>query len=279
MFFENGNSRLVRWLIFAAGFTALPFAAAALDYTQIDYPGADATVPLGINNRGDIVGLYRLGTSGHIFLLSSAGTFSNIDPPGAASVAWVGGPNSRGDIVGTYIKGGHELGFLRTTSGAYSDITVPGAADAAVLNTNDSGDILGLVAIGSNPAQPFVIPNGNLKSIVFYPSNLQLTGINAKGDLVGSDDVHGVFVSKGMATDFDAPGASTTVAFGMNSRGDIVGGADTGGFLLRGGTFTLIAYPGADPASTVPTAINDAGVIVGEFRPPNSQAIHGFIAR
>src|SRR5579883_3520212 len=85
MFFENGNSRLVRWLIFAAGFTALPFAAAALDYTQIDYPGADATVPLGINNRGDIVGLYRLGTSGHIFLLSSAGTFSNIDPPGAAS--------------------------------------------------------------------------------------------------------------------------------------------------------------------------------------------------
>src|SRR5215469_8166575 len=57
-------------------------AALATDYefTTIDFPGAPFSETLGINNVGEIVGVYRAGPE-RGFLLTSDG-FSTIDVPG-----------------------------------------------------------------------------------------------------------------------------------------------------------------------------------------------------
>jgi probable HAF family extracellular repeat protein len=74
----------------------------------------------------------------------------------------------------------------------------------------------------------------------------------------------------------DVPGALSTVASGINRAGQIVGSScnatacdsDDGGgtgFLLDkiGGTFTTIDFPGA--VNTAASAINDTGIIVGNY--------------
>jgi uncharacterized membrane protein len=81
----------------------------------------------------------------------------------------------------------------------------------------------------------------------------------------------------------DVPGALATVASGINKAGQIVGSYcdastcetfDGGGkgFLLDkiGGTFTTIDFPGA--VHTAAAAINDAGVIVGNYAACKTQA-------
>jgi hypothetical protein len=53
---------------------------------------------------------------------------------------------------------------------------------------------------------------------------------------------------------------------GINNHGQIVGCSATGGFLRRpDGSVVNIAVPNSEPGSTCPTAINDAGDIVGSF--------------
>jgi uncharacterized membrane protein len=68
-------------------------------FTRIDVPGALTTLPLGINNRGQIAGVYADEVTGHGFLLQS-GTFTTIDAPGAVSTA-AGAINDRGQILVT----------------------------------------------------------------------------------------------------------------------------------------------------------------------------------
>src|SRR5579863_2980656 len=70
-------------------------------YSTIDYPGATSTSAWGINNRGEVVGVYSLPDKSTHGFLWSGGQISSIDFPGATGTdAW--GINSRGDIVGDY---------------------------------------------------------------------------------------------------------------------------------------------------------------------------------
>jgi hypothetical protein len=66
------------------------------------------------------------------------------------------------------------------------------------------------------------------------------------------------------------PNADVTVN-GVNSNGDIVGTFSPAGgpppflgFLLRNGKLTILSFPGATQA-TIPTSINDEGVVVGNY--------------
>lgn len=53
-------------------------------YTNINYPGADVTVPFGINDLGTIVGIYQVGNQQHGFVYRN-GAYTNFDYPGSAS--------------------------------------------------------------------------------------------------------------------------------------------------------------------------------------------------
>ncbi len=110
-------------LIFALCATSNVFGQGPI-FTTIDYPGAAATQPWGINTRADIVGFYVSGGATHGFLLSG-GQFTRIDFPDATGTE-VYAINPRGDVGGVYTLAGVRHGF--TLSGSqFTKIDFPGA--------------------------------------------------------------------------------------------------------------------------------------------------------
>jgi probable HAF family extracellular repeat protein len=89
--------------------------AASFTFTTIDVPGAFGTVALGINQRGQIVGVYNDSMEVHGFLYDR-GVFTPIDVPGAgASNTTARGITPAGQIVGYYRDStGTPHGFLAT---------------------------------------------------------------------------------------------------------------------------------------------------------------------
>lgn len=83
------------------------------EFTEIAYPGAVETVARGINDQGDIVGIYALEEDGadHGFLRDHHGNFTTIDFPGAEETK-IAAINNWGDLVGTWVdEEGRERGF------------------------------------------------------------------------------------------------------------------------------------------------------------------------
>jgi hypothetical protein len=84
----------------------------------INYPGASATNPFGVNKFGVVVGTYTTGPSSSPltfgFTWSHGRGFQKINFPGSANgTTFVNGINSAGDLVGFYNgKGGNTNGFL-----------------------------------------------------------------------------------------------------------------------------------------------------------------------
>jgi uncharacterized membrane protein len=220
--------------------------------TPIDHPDA-ATVPrtpdgqtgtgtLGVNDRGEILGVYesRDRVVRH-FVRDRKGRFAIIDdPPGTTGERLsyeAVDINNRGEIVGFYNdeQGATTTGFLRSGKGRFADVAVPGSLVTGPLRINDRRQVVGLYV-----------------------------------DVDGA--VHGFLRDDGHVETIDVPGATATVVLGINNHGQMVGSyidADGAyrGFLRerRGDITTLAEAPGADPVSggTQPAMINDRGQIVG----------------
>src|SRR6266849_6912358 len=96
-----------------------------LAFEFIDVPNAGPTVANGINNRGQIVGLFRNAFGTHGFLLSK-GQFATIDVSPGASDTEAYGLNDKGDIVGKFLDSSGEHGFL-LARGTFTQIDIPGA--------------------------------------------------------------------------------------------------------------------------------------------------------
>jgi probable HAF family extracellular repeat protein len=206
--------------------------------TLIDPPGALATLPLRINAKGQIVGIYS-DVSETVpvtfplrgFLLSD-GVYTTIDVPDASSTAAFG-INNRGQIVGGFFDaGGQPHGFL-LDDGVFTTIHI----------ADSTGTTTGTIA----------------------------TGINARGQIVGvyndaARAPHAFLLDRGVCTTIDFPGAQATQPNDINNRGQIVGQYEADGvahgFLLDGGTFTTIDAPGASRSTQV-IGINDRGEMVG----------------
>src|SRR6266850_221322 len=71
---------------------------ASYTFTTIAVPGATGTAPIGINDRGQIVGQFSEPTERHGFLTADGITFTTIDVPGAM-YTFASGINDRGQIV------------------------------------------------------------------------------------------------------------------------------------------------------------------------------------
>ena len=92
-------------------------AQAQYTYTALDVPGATATYGYGINDAGQIVGIYRddVGIY-HGILWDVDGSYTTLDVPGAyQTVAY--GIDASGQIVGVYVDAGGGHGFLATPGG------------------------------------------------------------------------------------------------------------------------------------------------------------------
>jgi hypothetical protein len=70
-------------------------------YQTFDVPGANYTFLQGINNQGDVCGIYHIGAVRHGFVLLRNGKLITIDVPGAVN-SYLGGISDNGNVAGYY---------------------------------------------------------------------------------------------------------------------------------------------------------------------------------
>ncbi|NNE68701.1 MAG: hypothetical protein HKN33_19215, partial [Pyrinomonadaceae bacterium] len=234
--------------------------------TVIGFPGATVTQANGINDNGEIVGLYLLGGPPQAYLRTKDGTYSNVDFPGSiSSQAW--GINSRGQIVGQYDDGSGTHAYLRNQDGTFQSFDFPAGMVASgtlfytrFRDINDKGEIVGYYRVtgGNFPVveihgfhldqkgniHPIDFPVGPQTTENFYVTLVH--GINNRGVISGgyifADTTMGpplehgfVRNKKGVFTTVDFPGARQTEIYKVSESGLIVGGAQD--FMLESNAF------------------------------------------
>jgi probable HAF family extracellular repeat protein len=240
-------------------------------FTSIDFPGATSTTAWGVNDRGDVVGLYSLADKTNHGFLYRGGVLTSIDFPGATSTETYG-INLAGDIVGDYTMNGKIHGFV-LSQGRFTTTDFPGATTTELAAINPSHQILAFYILPDGSTHSALIQGEQFTNIDLPNQNAtSANGINAGGDIVGAVTKSGfttAFVlSKGQMTPITVPGASFTGAYGIDAGGNIVGrykdaAGVSHGFIRSGGAITTIDIPGA--SFTGAAAINSVGDIVGRY--------------
>jgi len=271
---------------------------AQLTFTSIDFPGGTLTTARSINNKGDIVGAYRIHPPRHALLIQD-GNFIPLEPTSVLGTNFSEAfkSNDRGDVVGDFIgDDGFTHGFLLNNEGV-TTLDFPGASDTIAFGINESGTVAGywdiLDSAGNLIANHgFTWKDGAFTEVDFPgAADTGVLGINAAGDLVGEWDTgvtstigHGFVFSQGHFTSFDVPvaGSTLTQANDINASGQIVGtyidaNGALHGFLIDGAQFTSIDFPGA--GQTAAWGINSAGQIVGNYAIVPGGVPHGFLAQ
>jgi hypothetical protein len=241
-------------------------------YTVVDAPAAGATNTelFGINNRGEIVGVYQKPSSSGLFGFISAGFLYD-----------------RGD---------------------FRDISHPDAPCGIVpRGINDTEAVAGFYFDIDCNSHGFLLEHGHLLSLDVPDSVIGLTrvyGLNNRGDVIGTyvgfdDAAHGFIYSHGRYTTLDHPVGPEggTVALAINDLGDVSGFYfdATDNFVFRGfvysrGRWETVDAPGANSATEI-FGINDHGDLAGLYgvnvpAPPDhckvppcfDLEIHGFLA-
>jgi uncharacterized membrane protein len=194
-------------------------AYAQFTFTSIDFPGADLTTARGINNRGDIVGAYRIVAAPprHAMLIRR-GQFLPLAPSTqlATDYSEAFKTNDRGDVVGQYATNdGVSHGFM-LSKGAVTTLDFPGASDTYAYAINQSCVVVGYWDI-----------------------------LDALGNVLAA---HGFLWKNGAFSEVNFPGSADTFVLGINARGDYVGGWDSDitspighAFVYSNGHFTSIS--------------------------------------
>jgi hypothetical protein len=113
-----------------AGFFASPAGATegfvlrpSGQMSVLDFPRATMTRALGVNNSGEVVGDYQLGSGRgartHGFTWTQGHGFTTVDGPDGALDTTINGVNNAGELVGSYVtRGGTTDGLLAEPSGS-----------------------------------------------------------------------------------------------------------------------------------------------------------------
>jgi len=261
-------------------------------FTQLDVPGAQQTLPSGINAGGKVVGWYIQGgvTRGFIF---DQGTFTTVVYPGAAFTQLRGvGPG--GEIVGLYRNAPEPVvnlhGFVLTKAGEFIPVSHPDHVNSVAQRILPGGTILGCY---HDTDQMGTMHGMSWNKHGFSAVNVATTMTN--GGTPNGHKVTGFFTDvttgRGRAfvlegeefTPFDAPNSSFTAAWDMGPSGTIVGLFSdaaapnaTHGFVLDRGEFTTIDFPGS--AYTDVFGTNASGDLVGKYRLTPTGVNHGYVA-
>jgi uncharacterized membrane protein len=214
-----------RWFMYERGrFSVLPLA----DPTNL---GAAA---IGINNRGEVVGLDYTSSKREVGWLWSNGVYSSLPVSGSSTTAL--GINSSGIIIGN-----RRLRFIRRLftgqlrcKGDRGYVVSRGTTqylNGFVYAINDSGEAAG-GSISGGQAMATVFKNGIATVIVSLPSHA--VGINSAAIVVGSYQPAGYnrrhlfrWSANSGAFDLTPDGYHSAEAAAINSRGDILGFGET----------------------------------------------------
>jgi probable HAF family extracellular repeat protein len=174
----NNNSQIVGY-----GNSFINYVDTGGTITHLAYPGSNETYTNAINDAGQIVGGYTIGSSSNLNgFLYSGGAYTSLSPPVAGAYDLTArGINSNGDIVGDYQDGITGRGFLYS-NGKYTTL---GAGSSATFATgiNDLGQIVGFDAGGEG----YVYAHGVYDFFgVPGSSYTEAFGINDLGQIVGN---------------------------------------------------------------------------------------------
>lgn len=278
-------------LLVSSAFMAAAAAALADTYIPIDFPGAIATAPAGINASGEIVGEYiDASNRTHGFRLDPGG-FTTIDYPGALSTTAIS-VNSRGDVAGFFLDAANQWHGFVLADGAFSVQDYPGATTGSfTLGIGANGTLVGEFKMGQVFGQlgfAWILRQGEYTQLIPPGSAFAFaTSVNSRGDVVGRliDTTGGQTAWKldkdGTYHVFQVPGATLTNARGINGKGEVVGVYRAGvnhGFVLPPDDFSgfvTIDFPGA--VGTRALAVNSCGDIVGTYGTTAQGAGRGFL--
>jgi probable HAF family extracellular repeat protein len=211
------------------------------------FGGSQVTYPTGINNSGQIVGIY-----GQWF------------GPGPPRGPWSTNANTH-----------YPTGFIATIGGGVTSFRVPGSAATHAAGINDSGQVVGNYFSGwwgDAPRYGFIKTGENFADLLtpsswepYASESMFPTAINNSGQVVGvtltTHGFAGFIATNGILTSLQVPGSLSTYPNGINNLGQVVGDyqdkSGMHGFIYAGGTFTTLDFPGPI------TGINDLGQIVG----------------
>jgi probable HAF family extracellular repeat protein len=163
-------------------------------FTTVTAPGREITGAFGINNDGEIVGDYQVGSTRHGYRLKN-GVFTPIhfqDAELTAELTNATSINDVGQIVGYFNAENKFHGFLLDDSG-FSRIDVPDEPQTAASAINNDGQIVG--QCGTSPITPKGFLFDNLMFTKFNYPNARTTlpqGINDRDQIVGSFTFDGV---------------------------------------------------------------------------------------
>jgi probable HAF family extracellular repeat protein len=247
-------------------------------YTTIDYPGADYTYAMGINDLGKIVGWYNVGGRSHAFSWTG-GVFASFDHPTAASGgSGAYGINNSGQIVGWYdTVGADNLGAYLRDGNEYRQVApLLGSAWTEACGINESANVAGWYRDAGGVDRGFLF-DGTSYTTFTDPDAVTTWafGINNAGVIVGmgweSTGLPHGFVrdASGNLTNFYVEGLPAGGG-GINDLGQIVGSyslpGGRWGYVLTGGvnaTPDKIVPPGA--TDTLTYDINNLGQVVGYY--------------
>jgi probable HAF family extracellular repeat protein len=220
-------------------------------FTTVHVPGAMSTQAQGINNRGQIVGVYSNDSNA-------------ISAPDAT-----------------------RRGFL-LDRGRYLRLDFPDARKSQAFDINDRGQVVGEYLDDDGRGHGYLWERGRftpIDDVAGQPSTTP-TGINNRGQITGIagpfEASVGFVLDRGRFTTFRIPGAPVTLAYGINDQGQIVGHTvsnltaptpTVSGFLRDArGRLTAINRPGA--AGTLAFGINNRGqiAIIAPDPPPSPPA-------
>jgi probable HAF family extracellular repeat protein len=292
---------------FAVGSTASAWAQTDVPDTKYTfttfYPGGvedgihgSAT---GIDNAGDVVGIYLKAKVYTGYERLADGTFSSLSDPGTFATEAVGVNSSGMTIVGNIcIKeecmnktGGNPpvqrkgctcknyAGFLLKDD-AFTQYEFKKVPNTFINGINDNGTIVGYYVPKSTEVG--FIGNGNTISYKGAPTSLNC--INDSGTIVGTSTA-GAFEADTTGKILRAlkyPGASSTSANGINKAGTVVGtfvnskGASHG-FLYTKGKYTLLPDPRDAISGVSYGGINNSGQLSGSYLDKNND-LWGFVA-
>ena len=267
----------------AAGFTLASVDSATAvkyEFMTIDVPGADRTEAHGINNAGQIVGLFFDATGQHGFV-KDGDDYIVIDIGLEGTSAF--GINDVQQVVGL----ASDQGFLNDGDNVES-ITVPSSNFTVAWDINNVGSVAG--TFNDDFGTHGFFKDGDNIIPIDGPEALftEATGINDRGEIVGNyisgaGSFQAFKLSGGLLSVIQVPAATVTEAGDINLHGQVVGSFTdpngvVHGFVMSDSEISIVDAPdAASPNITQAKGINDAGSLVGWFAERGGK-VHGFRA-
>ena len=230
-------------------------------YTPISFPGAQSTLPSGINNAGQIVGSYEGPGVLQSGFLYSHGTYTTIYVPGSSYTS-VQSINDAGQIVGSFQDATGVHPFIYS-NGTYTTLVGSLLTNLSYASgINDLGQIVGQFynPLGNGFLANPLIDLGGANLTIGSLSGAGLvtnSGIASPATLtVGSSNTSTTYV--GIIQDGNSTTALTKVGIGTLTLAGI--NTYTGATTINGGEL----YITGSIANSILTSVNPGGMLAGD---------------